>query len=495
MSAQPEVEMGWAIYCRLSRAKDRRRTGRQRAAEYSVALQEQKIREWAAAEGIPISDAHVYVDNGKSAWMASSSRPEFRRMVAAGKRGEFPGILAYKLDRFTRNMREAEDLIDLAEQNNMAVWGPNSGKFDLRKANGKNAFRKAALQAAEESDNTSERVKPVLVEMAREGYPIQGGRMFGYEITSQIELPEGITAMQRPAEVVVLREMADKLIQGIPLQHLARELNERGVTTVRGGRFTGANLGRILGNRRYGGEVWLNGELLGRLGGEPVFGEDVFERVQAMFIQRRRGRRPTGGWPLSGSIHCGRCGGDRRMVGRRTHRPKADGSRPRYYTCIPQTGGCTMSVLAEPVEELVTARVLAESADVELARAAALEHAAHTEAREAVEVRITEAEDRLVDLVAERDEKKIIERAYQRSKAYWDAQLDKAIADLEALGTTPRSGGLLRVMTADELSEAGPSEWRRLLADMHLSVIVNPPITGAPRNRFNAGRVVIEPGE
>ena len=89
---------------------------------------------------------------------------------------------------------------------------------------------------------------------------------------------------------------------------------------------------------------------------------ETFEAVQAKLGARRRGRRVTGLYPLSGVLRCGNpaCGRRGTMAGY----PRTGGKRA--YICAPANGGCGQSVLADPVEAIVRDRVLADLADVEL---------------------------------------------------------------------------------------------------------------------------------
>jgi Recombinase len=76
------------------------------------------------------------------------------------------------------------------------------------------------------------------------------GRAYGLEVGGVVQIP---------AEVAVIREVATRMLAGEPLQQLAAELNERGLTTSRGSKWKGQNLGRLLGGHRYGGLVEHHG--------------------------------------------------------------------------------------------------------------------------------------------------------------------------------------------------------------------------------------------
>ena len=59
------------------------------------------------------------------------------------------------MDRFARNVRDGEDLLDLG----ILLDGPDSGRIDLRTAQGKSVFRKQIEAATDVSNQTSEKVR------------------------------------------------------------------------------------------------------------------------------------------------------------------------------------------------------------------------------------------------------------------------------------------------------------------------------------------------
>ena len=236
------------------------------------------------------------MDPGLSAWKPGNRRDrEWDRMIAAGKVGEFGGLLTWKLDRFARNVRDGEDLLDLG----VLLDGPDSGRIDLRTAHGKSVFRKQIEAATHSSNETSEKVRAAFADMRESGYRIGGsGRMFGFEIA-----PDGLygydededrltgpAAVVREEEAGIVRELARRLLQGETVQALADDLNARGTTTTRGGQWAPRNLSRTLGNPLYGGKLAYKGEVIGTLANvEPILDEDTYEAVQAKLGARKRG--------------------------------------------------------------------------------------------------------------------------------------------------------------------------------------------------------------
>ncbi len=476
----------YAIYCRLSRKKTRSRTDK------TVERQEALCRKYAAEQGLAIAEGHLYVDPHRSAWKPDGKREAWDAMIAAGQRREFDGLLAYKVDRFARNVRDAEDLVDLAGKRRVVVDGPHSGQIDLSTASGRHRFREAAVQAAAESDNTSERVKDALAERAANGLLLGGGRLFGFEVLSDVRAEEDdVDARQKPDEVELIREAAARLLAGEHLAHIAAFLNERGITTVRGGQWNGRNLGRTLGAARYGGVATFNGKEVGQAAGDPVLDADTYAQVQAVLAGRRRGRRATGLWPLTGVLRCGCCTtttSPRTMAGHTSSRNGA-----RQYICARSNGGCGRTVMAVPVEEIVKARVLADANDPELVAELSAEGAELSEARAAASTQVERLDKMLADLEERRALEQIRLHAYEAAKRVLDKRITAAEAALEVLGAPATLGSGIGAILPAEYDAMTPAEVKLLIAGLHLEITVLPVGPGAVRNRFDPRRVQIRP--
>ncbi len=230
----------------------------------------------------------------------------------------------------------------------------------------------------------------------------------------------------------MVREVAERVLADEKggLQAIAADLNRRGLRTTRGGQWTGGNLGRMLGQKRYGGVVELHGKEVGTMPGEPVLDRETYDAIQAKFAGRRRGQRPTAPYLLTGILACSDC--KKTMNGGSTFR-RADGSRPRVYKCPPATGGCGRSIMAEPVEEMVGRKMIALLADPSQAARIAKEERRLSGARKAKLDRLRAIDQELVALEVKRASEEIIDAAYDAAKAIWDRKRVAAQAELVAL--------------------------------------------------------------
>jgi DNA invertase Pin-like site-specific DNA recombinase len=309
------------IYARVSRLGD----DRQHSTGGQVEDCEARIEERGAQVG------EVHIDSGRSAWNPRVKRPDWERPMSRLEAGATGGVVVFDMARFSRRPIEGERLILAAERGLVVL--DSEGEYDLTTANGRKAFRDQLNAAAYESDRLSTRVKRGKRVKATRGEPNHSRRPFGFE-------QDGVTA--RESESVVLGEMAARVLSGENQDHIARDLNQRGVTTSTGGMWSRESVKQLLLRERNVGQLVHNGVVVGHLPGEPILDNATWERLNTLFASRRLGRPASDVYLCSGIVCCGRCG--HRLTGRPRTGPsrKPDGEARRQYWCQPRTvgGGC-----------------------------------------------------------------------------------------------------------------------------------------------------------
>jgi DNA invertase Pin-like site-specific DNA recombinase len=473
MAAPKKSQRPWAIYARLSKAQD----GGLEKTEHQIKL----CRDHAKRQGYALDDALVFEDPSLSAWKKKVRRPDWDRLMEIAARGEVEGILVYAVDRFTRRPKDLEALIDLADEHGVQIDGPRLGRLDLTTASGRQQARWMALQAAAESDNTSERIKATLGRKMREGKPMGAGRAFGFEIGGQ---------RQRPDEAKVLREVARRMLAGEAANSIVRDLNNRGVRTPRGGLLTQSNLTRLMVRPRNAGLVEHRGEIVGTICDpktgkpvKPILKPDDYHELVAMVNSRRRGRPNSGRYLLTGIVRCSAC--NRPMSGTRVLRRQPE--PVRLYVCPTQHGGCSRTIRAEATEALVAEHMTSLLADPETMAGVAEKEAALSNDRAEGLAHVDAIEEQLAELEMKFAEGDIIRRAYERSKPVLDRKLAKAQADLAGVGSV--SGPRLPVDAAADWAAMTDDQKRALISAL-VTITIGPNDLGG--RYFRPERVVIE---
>ena len=338
MTGRDAPVLSAAVYARISADTEGKSLGVQRQLE--------DCRKLAAARGWPVG--REYVDNDISAYNGKP-RPGYEQMVADLAAGVRDAVIVYNLDRLHRRPAELEEFVGLCERVGVRQVATVTADIDLGNDDGLFMARIFAAFAAKESGRKSARMKRKYEQNAQQGLPHGPARAFGYE-------PDKITIREREAAVV--RELVGRVIAGESVRALTVWLNDSGVPTVRGARWSTTAVRRIVSSARIAGLREHRGQIIGAAVWDPIITVAEREQVLAALASRSwtRTRAPRT-YVLSGLLRCGRCGA-RLFSQARLHA----GSTCRRYVCAsgPDHGGCgRITVVAQPVEELLVDAVLA----------------------------------------------------------------------------------------------------------------------------------------
>jgi DNA invertase Pin-like site-specific DNA recombinase len=406
--------------------------------------------------------------------------------------GATGGVVVFDMARFSRRPIEGERLILAAERGLVVL--DSEGEYDLTTANGRKAFRDQLNAAAYESDRLSTRVKRGKRVKATRGEPNHSRRPFGFE-------QDGVTA--RESESVVLREMAVRVLAGEKQDHIARDLNQRGVTTSTGDTWSRESLKQLLLRERNVGQIVHNGVVVGHLPGEPILDNETWERLNTLFASRRLGRPLSDVYLCSGIVCCGHCG--HRLTGRPRAwlKPYTDGEVRRQYWCQPRTvrGGCgritiDQRQLDRHVGALVV-RILADPRHTEALEAAAK---ATEDRRRPLLGELSECEHLAEELSGRLGRREITLQRYDIAMAPLDKRIVELRAELAELDSVPTA-------VADPAIEAASrEEWtarwnvatvadRRHLIRQALTnrrIVIAPAVRSSWRPKFDPKRIVIK---
>jgi site-specific DNA recombinase len=327
-----------AIYARIS--ADVEGTG------LGVSRQLEDCRKLAADRGWLVGDE--YVDNDVSAF-SGKRRRDYERMLADLASGERDAVIVYNLDRLHRRPAELEDFVALCESVGVRDVATVTADIDLGNDDGLFMARIFAAFAAKESGRKSARIRRKMLQNAEQGVPHGSVRPFGYE-------DDKITI--REDEAAVVREMVDRYLAGASIRSLTVWLNDSGIAPAVAESWRTSAVRQILCSGRIAGLREHHGQVIGPAAWPaivtPVQRDRVLARMAARALTKTRAPRT---YLLSGLLRCGRCGN--RLYSQARHRNPQN--RVRRYVCLsgPDQGGCgRLTVVAEPVEDLLTDAVL-----------------------------------------------------------------------------------------------------------------------------------------
>ena len=146
-----------AIYIRVS-TEDQAREG------YSLEVQREYLEAFAKRDGLEVYK--VYCDDGVSAY--STRRPALQELLADARAKQFELVIAYKLDRFSRNLKDLLNLVDELSTYGVAFKSATE-PFDTSTSAGRLMFQQLGSFAEFERNRIAERVVPGMMRSAKQG--------------------------------------------------------------------------------------------------------------------------------------------------------------------------------------------------------------------------------------------------------------------------------------------------------------------------------------
>lgn len=317
------------LYARVSSEK-------QAEKDLSISAQLKAMRKHADGKGYQV--VREFVDEAESA--RTANRPQFQEMIALAKRKPkaFDVILVWKLSRFARSRQDSVVYKSLLRKAGVQVVSINEPVDDTPAGQ----MFEAIIEAMDEfySANLSQEARRGLKEVASRGFYPGGSTPIGYKL---VEAQDGratrktLVVDEEHAETV--RQIFSHCIQGHGAKEIAQTLNESGVRTKRGGKWSKPSVLYLLKNQVYTGDlVWPQTSRL-KQGEEQIIIENHheslvarrdFELVQTLISGRapaiQHPQRVSSNYVLSGLLYCKECG--KAMQG-----GTAKSGQYRYYNC------------------------------------------------------------------------------------------------------------------------------------------------------------------
>ncbi|HVC33215.1 MAG TPA: recombinase family protein [Chloroflexota bacterium] len=317
-SQSPDKPRRAAIYCRVS-------TGKQEEDGTSLQTQEERCRQYVAEHAYTLNDAQVYreVHTGAEIW----EREQLTRLRQAIRDHDINVVVAYALDRVSRNQNHIGILVDELERAGVALELVTED-FE-NSAVGKFIMSAKAFAAEIEREKFRERSLRGRRALAEAGRPVPGPRpRYGYQWTNdrKAHLDED------PRTAPVVKRIFADVLAGKKLRRIAIDLTNERVPTPTGGPIWGnTTIDTIVRERAYTGQLTafryvcpkVNGrrQVHLRPDGGIALPEDVataliptatFEAVQAILaankrLASRRNKNPEAALLRNGFLHCGYC--------------------------------------------------------------------------------------------------------------------------------------------------------------------------------------------
>ena len=265
------------IYIRVS-TEDQVREG------FSLGEQEEKLKQLCKYKDYKIYK--VYKDAGISA-KNMSGRPAFQQMLEDMRAGKINYIVAYKLDRVTRSVRDLEVLISELEEHHCYLVCDRDD-VNTSSANGRFFVRMLTVLSQLEIEIVSERTKFGLTGAIKSGH-IPGTCPLGYKRDTTKKM-----IIDETTKDVIIR-IFNLYLEGLSYQTIANILNKEKVLEPK--KWDDSTIEKILNNKIYVGDYERFKRVAKEQGKEPVIYPNVVEPIitRAMFediqMQKEKNQR------------------------------------------------------------------------------------------------------------------------------------------------------------------------------------------------------------
>jgi len=348
-----------AAYCRVSTASD----------EQLISLEAQKAHyENYIRSNDKWEYVGLYYDEGISG-TKKENRTELLRMLTDCENKKIDLIITKSISRFARNTTDCLEMVRKLLDLGIYIY------FEKENINTQSMESELMLSilsglAESESISISENNKWAIQRRFQNGTFKISYPPYGYDnIDGQMEV--------NPEQAEIVKYIFAEVLSGKGTQKIADDLNQKGIPSKRGGRWTATTIRGILKNEKYTGDVILQktytdsrfnkrtnyGEknrYLIENHHEAIISHEVFEAVEAALNQRakekgieKRNDKYQNRYSFSGKIICSECGS---TFKRRIH---SSGTRKYVAWCcskhLKQITECSMQFIRD--EDIKTAFV------------------------------------------------------------------------------------------------------------------------------------------
>ena len=309
--------------------------------ENTIEAQREAVQNFAEKKNMVI--VQEYEDIGVSG-RSLKGRKQMKQLLADSSRGAFDVVLVHKMDRFSRNLRDSENMLHVLHNNGVRLISITENFDDSVLGDASRIIMGLFNELF--SKNLGTEVVKGFKEKARNGLHTGGSAPLGYDVdiaTKKLVINE--------AEAKAIRIIFELHNKGFSFTQITEALNALGFTTKMGNSFGKNSLHDIVRNKKYCGyyvynrresEIYGKGnshknksadEIVEEKGAAPaIISEEVFNKAQELMNNRKI---KSGAYSakrvylLSGKVVCGHCGCN--MTGNAKYNSK--GTLTVTYSC------------------------------------------------------------------------------------------------------------------------------------------------------------------
>ncbi|MGH8994418.1 MAG: recombinase family protein, partial [Acidimicrobiales bacterium] len=302
-----------ALYLRISTDEEHQ--------PFSLSAQEHRLAAFVSSQP-GWEHVKTYTDQFSGAYL---ERPALQQALLDARLGLYDTLLVYRVDRFARSLKVLVGLLEELETIGVAFRSATE-PIDTSTPTGRMLIQLLGVFAEFERATIIDRVVAGMErKAARGGWP-------GGSIPYGLQLDEDHHLAVRESEFPIVKRIFTRYgIDKAGAVTIATELNDDGLRTRTGRRWSAKVVLGIIRNRGYLGEISFRDVV--HQAEEPLLDPVLFDKAQALLDERgecydRRFANTHPEYLLTGLITCSRC--HRNYVGVSAHGKR---HRYRYYAC------------------------------------------------------------------------------------------------------------------------------------------------------------------
>ena len=289
--------------------------------EQSIEGQLRECYAYAKRNGLII--LNEYIDRALSG--TTDNRPQFKQMIEDSKKGDFDFVLVYQLDRFARNRYDSATYKAKLKKNGVRVLSAKENISD----DASGVLMESVLEGMAEyySAELSQKVKRGIKESLIKGNYIGGYILYGFDVVNKKYVINEV-------ESEIVRKIFRDYANGKKAIEIVNELNNKGLKTKYGNKFTLNIIAKMIRNEKYIGICKMDDEIYTNIF-PPIIEESVFKRCNLIMDNHKHRQRKDSlnedVYILSGKLFCGYC--KHKMIGE-SGKEINKVIKYRYYSCL-----------------------------------------------------------------------------------------------------------------------------------------------------------------
>lgn len=285
------------LYCRVS-SREQEKTG------YSLPAQKKLLEEYAEKRGFKVAKVFSVSESASG----SKRRKIFEEMMGYTKKHNIKIIAVEKIDRLTRNLKDAaraNDWLNESSERELHFVKENTVITESSKSHEKFIWSIKASVAQFYTDNLSEEVKKGQAEKISQGW-LPTKPPLGYKTIGE----KGHKIHIIDEEVAPLLGKMFKLYSTgqYSLSKLREVVYEEGLRTRGGNKLAKSRLATLLGDPFYYGKIRWNDKIYAGKQ-EPIINRELFDKVQNTLRSKSTPKYRKHFYLFKGLIRCAECKG------------------------------------------------------------------------------------------------------------------------------------------------------------------------------------------